>query len=58
MKTKAKWLFNDFKHIGVDFDAAEQVRTYESRQKTNLADDRELVKRLGITAGQTVVEFS
>lgn len=52
-----KWMFNEFKHVGVDFDAPEQVQTYESRQKTNLVDDRELVKRLGISAGHSVIEF-
>lgn len=50
-------MFNEFKHIGVDFDAPEQVLTYESRQNTKLADDRELVKRLGISAGHSVIEF-
>lgn len=50
-------MFNEFKHIGVDFDAPEQVQTYESRQKTNLVDDRELIERLGISAGHSVIEF-
>ncbi|NJN87012.1 MAG: hypothetical protein HC881_12850 [Leptolyngbyaceae cyanobacterium SL_7_1] len=50
--TAPKWLYNEFEHIGVDFDAPEQVQTYESRQRTNLDDDRELVQRLGISTGK------
>ncbi|NJL22566.1 MAG: class I SAM-dependent methyltransferase [Leptolyngbyaceae cyanobacterium SM1_3_5] len=52
-----QWRFNEFKHVGVDFDDVEQAQTYEARQKTKLAEERELVQRLGIAAEHTVIEF-
>lgn len=56
--TKApQWKFDEFKHVGVDFDDVEQVQTYDARQKTKLAEERELVQRLGIAAEHAVIEF-
>jgi ubiquinone/menaquinone biosynthesis C-methylase UbiE len=55
--TMPSWTYNEFKHIGVDFDDPRQIETYETRQKTSLEDERELVARLGIGSGHHVLEF-
>lgn len=51
------WTFNEFKHIGVDFADPKQVESYESRQQTNVAEERKLVSRLGIKRGHNVLEY-
>ncbi len=51
------WTYNEFRHIGVDFDDPQQVSAYEARQKTNLNGERKLVARLGISRNHTVLEF-
>ena len=53
----ASWTYNEFKHIGVDFDDPRRVETYEARQKTSIQGERELVKRLGIKSHHTVLEY-
>ncbi|MCA0457260.1 MAG: methyltransferase domain-containing protein [Chloroflexi bacterium] len=55
--TKPDWWYDEFRHFAVDFDDPQQVAAYDARQGTKLAGERELVRRLGITAGQQVVEF-
>jgi putative AdoMet-dependent methyltransferase len=55
--TSPNWLYDEFKHIGVDFADADQVRRYDARQQTNLEREQKLVARLGIAAGDIVVEF-
>ncbi len=54
---KWNWTFDEFKQIGVDFADPEQVKTYDARQQTNIAREKQLVDRLGITADDTVIEF-
>ncbi len=53
----SNWIYDEFKHIGVDFADADQVQRYDARQQTNLERDQKLVARLGIAAGDVVVEF-
>lgn len=57
MTTSPKWLYDEFKHIGVDFDDVEQVERYDARQKTSLDEERTLVARLGIQSDHTVLEY-
>jgi ubiquinone/menaquinone biosynthesis C-methylase UbiE len=54
---KPDWWYDEFRHFAVDFDDSQQVAAYDVRQGTKLAAERELVQRLGITAGQVMVEF-
>src|SRR5262245_60750603 len=51
------WVYDEFKHIGVDFADPQQVASYDARQQTNLEAEKHLVERLKIGAGATVVEF-
>lgn len=57
MTTYPAWWFNEFRHFGVDFDDEEEVATYDSRQGTNIDNERELAQRLGIKSGMRVIEF-
>ena len=51
------WIYDEFKHIGVDFADPQQVQSYDARQQTNLDNEKRLVERLKIGAGATVIEF-
>jgi len=51
------WTYNEFKHLGVDFDDPKQVETYETRQNTSMESERALVQRLGIQGNHTVLEY-
>ncbi len=51
------WWYDEFRHLAVDFNDPQQVAAYDARQGTKLAEERQLVQRLGITTGQQVVEF-
>jgi ubiquinone/menaquinone biosynthesis C-methylase UbiE len=55
--SRSDWLFNEFKHIGVDFADPEQVKSYDARQHSNVEREKPLVQRLNIQPGDTVVEF-
>ncbi len=57
MSHSPPWLFDEFKHIGVDFADPQQVQTYDDRQGTQLAGERQLVARLNIGEGDHVIEF-
>jgi ubiquinone/menaquinone biosynthesis C-methylase UbiE len=51
------WIYDEFKHIGVDFADPQQVQTYDARQQTHLENEKWLVERLKIGASATVIEF-
>ena len=53
----SNWIYDEFKHIGVDFADPQQVQSYDARQQTDLEAEKRLVERLKIGAGSTVVEF-
>lgn len=57
MTANPRWWYNEFQHYGVDFDDAEQVARYDSRQHTDLEKERKLARELGIGAGMRVIEF-
>lgn len=51
------WTYDEFRHIGVDFDDPKQVETYDKRQGSRVEDERSLVTRLGIGSESTVLEY-
>ena len=57
MSSLSSWQFDEFKHAGVDFSDSAQVQTYDARQGTGLADERRLIRRLGISKGDHIIEF-
>lgn len=54
---KPTWMFDEFKHIGVDFADPQQVAQYDARQRTALAEEQKLVTRLNIRPNDHVIEF-
>ncbi|MFW6119217.1 MAG: class I SAM-dependent methyltransferase [Planctomycetota bacterium] len=52
-----EWWYDEMRQIGTDFEDAEQVAAYESKQGTSPERERALVDRLGIGLGDVVVEF-
>jgi ubiquinone/menaquinone biosynthesis C-methylase UbiE len=53
----ANWVYDEFKHIGVDFADPQQVQTYDERQQTSVEAEKRLVARLNITLGAHLIEF-
>lgn len=51
------WWFDEFQHLGVDFDDVEQVETYSRKQGTRSEDEKRLIARLGISSADRVIEF-
>ena len=51
------WWYDEMRQVGVDFENADQVVEYDSRQGSNREAERQLIERLGISAGQFVVDL-
>lgn len=51
------WWYDEFKHLGVDFADVNEVREYDAKQGSSVERERELVKELGMTPADTVLEF-
>ncbi|HEX5380134.1 MAG TPA: class I SAM-dependent methyltransferase [Phenylobacterium sp.] len=47
--TQPDWWYDDLKQVGLDFDDAHEVATYDDRQRGSAQDDRALLQRLGVT---------
>lgn len=56
-QTQPAWWFNEFQHIGVDFDQTEAVESYSAKQGTRSEDERALIESLGIAPQHRVLEF-
>lgn len=57
MTTDSRWLYDEFNGMAMDFHDPEQVATYDARQNTQLGQERELVKSLGIGPEHSVLEY-
>ena len=53
----ASWWYDEFKHFGVDFADVDEVREYDVKQGSSVSGERELVKELGISSDDTVLEY-
>jgi cyclopropane fatty-acyl-phospholipid synthase-like methyltransferase len=51
------WLYDESQGLAVDFADPDEVAAYDRRQGTDTAAERRLVERLGVAAGDVVVEF-
>ncbi len=50
------WFYDDLKQVGLDFDDAAQVATYDDRQQSDPAADRALLDRLEVRAGDHLAD--
>ena len=57
MLNKKPWLYNEKKHIGVDFDNPQEVLEYDKKQGVNLEQERKLLKKLGIKNTHVIIEY-
>jgi ubiquinone/menaquinone biosynthesis C-methylase UbiE len=57
MKDSPEFLFDEFKHIGVDFDDIQQVETFDVKQGTTLDKDNALLDRLKIQKSNSLIDF-
>jgi putative AdoMet-dependent methyltransferase len=56
--TYPAWYYNEFQQIGTDFTEQALVENYDRYQTSaSIAAERELIDRLGITAGDSVIDF-
>ncbi|WP_374569950.1 class I SAM-dependent methyltransferase [Phenylobacterium sp.] len=51
------WWYDDRRHLGLDFEDAAQVATYDARQGGDPARDRALLERLGLTAEMAMADI-
>jgi putative AdoMet-dependent methyltransferase len=52
------WFYNEYEQRGVDFEDTAQVEAYDRNQRSSHEDsERELVERLGISAGHIVIDL-
>src|ERR1700722_14234452 len=51
------WQYDEFRRMAVDFHEPSQVELYDSQQGTNVEEERRLVRSLGISAEDVVIEY-
>jgi len=51
------WQYEEMRQVGVDFEDPLQVAEYDSKQGSDRVAEQELIKRLGITSGEVVVDL-
>jgi putative AdoMet-dependent methyltransferase len=51
------WHYDEMRKVGIDFENPGQVTEYDSKQGSDRAAERKLIKRLGITVGKLVVDL-
>lgn len=57
MNPTPSFQFNEFQHLGVDFDSPEQVAQFDRKQGTSSERDNALLERLGVAAGHVLVDL-
>lgn len=58
MTDLATWYFDESSMVGVDFEDAAQVSTYDQKQASSTPEkEQALINRLGITSGHTVIDL-
>lgn len=58
MTNSPAWLYSEFQQIGTDFEDAAQVAVYDRNQSSsNPQAEQELLTKLGIASGDTVIDF-
>lgn len=51
------WIYDESRQVGVDFENANEVAQYDTKQGSNRDDEHKLVERLCIMPGQVVVDL-
>ncbi|MBD2464525.1 methyltransferase domain-containing protein [Oscillatoria sp. FACHB-1407] len=52
------WLYNEFQHVGTDFEDPTQVETYDRNQRSSTPEtEQALITQLGIFGGHTVIDL-
>jgi ubiquinone/menaquinone biosynthesis C-methylase UbiE len=51
------YTYDEFKHIGVDFDDVKEVEAFDIKQRTNPEQDRAFLSRLGVSGKDTLIDF-
>ena len=54
---RADWYYDDLKQVGTDFADAAEVATYDERQKSDAAGDRDLLERLDLKPSHTLADI-
>jgi len=54
---RAKWMYDEMRQVGVDFENADLVAQYDAKQGSDASAERRLVERLGIEPGDVVVDL-
>lgn len=54
---KPAWQFDEMIHSGVDFANPDEVAAYDQRQQRDPATEQQLLRQLGVTADDTLLEF-
>lgn len=54
---RPNWLYDEFRHFGVDFANEEEVRAYDSKQGTTIEKESQLVADLQIQPDHSLLEF-
>jgi len=57
MKTTPDFQFDEFKHLGVDFDSPEEVAQFDRKQGTSVERDNALLDRLGAGSDHVLVDL-
>ncbi|HEY9609965.1 class I SAM-dependent methyltransferase [Allocoleopsis sp.] len=58
MDVSQRWFYNEFQQSGVDFEDTARVEAYDHNQRSSSEEaERELVERLGISAGHIVIDL-
>jgi putative AdoMet-dependent methyltransferase len=58
MTVLPRWFYDEFRQSGVDFEDTAQVEAFDRNQRSSSEEaERELVERLGISAGHTVIDL-
>ena len=57
MKEIPDFQFDEFKHLGVDFDSPEEVAQFDRKQGTSIERDNALLDRLGVGTEHVLVDL-
>jgi putative AdoMet-dependent methyltransferase len=57
MHSPPEWQYNELRRLAVDFHDLRQVEVYDAQQGTDLGQERKLVRSLGISGQDQVIEY-
>ncbi len=57
MSERPNWFYDELRQVGLDFEDASLVETYDRKQGADRGAERALIERLGIAPGDVVVDM-